>query len=56
MAITSSTPTVATRLEEEELRALRELAHMNYRSVAAELRIAVREHIRRQAERISSDG
>ena len=49
MAITSETPTIATRLEDDDREWLEQQAQANDRSVAAELRQIVKLH-RRQVE------
>ncbi len=45
MAITSDTATISTRLEETQRRALAKLAARNERSLAAELRYAVKVYL-----------
>ena len=46
MTITANSPTVTLRLEHEDYHALKKLAEVNERSLAAEARFAVKAHLR----------
>jgi hypothetical protein len=47
---------VSALVSEKDIQVLRDLAEMNERTFAAEVRVAIRNHVLRMANKLSADG